>query len=224
MDNLHSIDLLGNSSIGIFSMATNSYAIFPYATKPRTFDIISQTLDVPIIQSTVANCNLLGLFTCGNTHNLILPDLVSEDEFILITSKVPDDVEIHTFNSKITALGNSIVCSDSVAIVHAEFTSSEIKLIENYLDVEVIKRRVNNSPLVGSLIFRNDNGFLTHPLITLEELEWLSNTFKTRGDVVTINRGTPYPRPGIVGNNKGVLIGSDSSGPELMRVFDILLS
>lgn len=224
MDNLHSIDLLGNSSIGIFSMSTNSYAMFPHSTKPKTVDIISQTLDVPIIQSTIASCNLLGLFSCGNSHNLILPDLVSEDEFNIITTNIPDDVEVHIFNSKITALGNSIVCSDSVAVVHAEFTQSDIKLIQDYLDVEVIQRRIIDSPLVGSLIFRNDNGFLTHPLITYEELEWLSNTFKIRGDVVTINRGTPFPRPGIVGNNNGILIGSDSSGPELMRVFEILLA
>lgn len=224
MDNLHSIDLLGNSSIGIFAMSTNSYAIFPQATKPKTLDIITQTLDVPIIQTTIANCNLIGLFSCGNTHNLILPDLVSEDEFNLIATGIPEDVEIHTLNSKITAFGNAIVCSDSIAIVHAEFSPADVKSIENFLDVEVIQRRIIDSPLVGSLIFRNDNGFLTHPLISLEELEWLTNIFKIRGDVVTINRGTPYPRPGIVGNNKGVLIGSDSSGPELMRVFEILLS
>ena len=74
------------------------------------------------------------------------------------------------------------------------------------------------------MIFRNDFGFLTHPLVAYEELEWLSDLFKTRGDVVTINRGTPYPRPGIVGNKNGILIGSDSSGPELMRIYEILLS
>jgi translation initiation factor 6 len=198
--------------------------MFPQATKPRTLDIAAQTLDVPIIQSTIANCNLLGLFSCGNTHNLILPDLVSEDEYETITSQIPDDVGVHTLNSKITAFGNSIVCSDSLAIAHGDFPVSDIKQIENFLDVEVIQRRIADSPLVGSLIFRNDKGFLTHPLISLDELEWLSNIFQTRGDVVTINRGTPYPRPGIVGNNKGILIGSDSSGPELMRVFEILLS
>ena len=42
-------------------------------------------------------------------------------------------------------------------------------------------------------------------------------------DVVTVNRGTPYPRPGLMGNDNGVLVGSDTTGPEIMRIFDVLV-
>ncbi len=224
MNRLNSIDLLGNSSIGIFAISTNTYSIFPPATKLKTLETVEATLSVPIIKSTLANCNLIGLFACGNSHNLVLPDLISEDEYESITSILPDDVEVHVFNSKITALGNSIVATDSVAIAHSEFTSEDINLLQDFLDVEIIQRKLIDNPLVGSMIFKNDLGFLTHPMVSYEELEWLSDVFKIRGDVVTINRGTPYPRPGIVGNNNGILIGSDSSGPELMRVYEILLA
>ncbi|MHA2028157.1 MAG: translation initiation factor IF-6 [Candidatus Kariarchaeaceae archaeon] len=224
MENLHSIDLLGNSSIGIFAFATNTYAFFPYATKPKALETAQNTLSVPITLGTIANCNLVGLFAVGNSSNLIIPDLISEVEYDTITSNMPEDVAVHTLNSKITALGNSIVCSDKIALAHSEFTKEDVNLIEDFLDVEVIQKKIQDNSLVGSMIFKNDKGLLTHPLISFEELEWLSNTFDLRGDVVTINRGTPYPRPGIVGNNNGILVGSDSSGPELMRVFEILLA
>jgi translation initiation factor 6 (eIF-6) len=47
---------------------------------------------------------------------------------------------------------------------------------------------------------------------------------KVKTDVCTINRGIPYPRVGILANSNGAVIGTDSTGPESMRIFEILLS
>jgi translation initiation factor 6 len=80
-----------------------------------------------------------------------------------------------------------------------------------------------NTTIVGSLIYGNQNGILAHPLISDDDLDFIEDFFNTKVDVVTVNRGTPYPRPGLMGNDNGVLVGSDTTGPEIMRIFDVLV-
>ena len=219
---LNTLEILGNSSIGIFSMATNSFGIFPLNLKKVTLKTVEDTLKIPIICTSIASSSLNGLFVVGNSSHLVLPGLIADDEYDMIKSRLPDNVDLNIFESKITALGNSIVCGDDVALVHKKFTPDEKNTLTDFLDVEIISGEIIGSPLVGSLVFRTDRGILTHPLITDEELDWLASIFKTNGDVVTVNRGLPYPRPGLVANSSGILAGSDTTGPELMRIYDIL--
>ncbi|MHA2253712.1 MAG: translation initiation factor IF-6 [Candidatus Kariarchaeaceae archaeon] len=219
---LNSIDLLGNSSIGIFGLTTNNYSLFPNNIKKNTLQTIKNTLQVPIVTTTIANSHLVGLFTSGNSNQILLPAITNDDELHEIKNNIDSDISINVLESKITALGNTIVCNDEVALVHPEFTQEEKNAISDYLDVSVESRYILNSPLIGSMVFLNNNGLLAHPLISEEELEYLTNYFKIPGDVVTVNRGTPYPRPGIIANQSGILVGSDTSGPELMRIYEIL--
>lgn len=216
------ITILGNSSIGIFGSATNGYAIFPLSSENNFSNMVSEILKVPLITTTVSNSNLIGLFVSGNTKNLLLPSIITEDEYKSILEQCSNGLNVHIIDSKITALGNTIVSSDKIAIVHPNFSSTEKKILEDCLDVEVISKKLMNNPLVGSLIVRNSNGILVHPLMPEEDIEWLIDTFQVKADVVTVNRGTPFPRPGIITNKNGYFVGSDTTGPELVRISEIL--
>lgn len=222
--NIQSIDLIGNSSIGIFGFATGSYALFPYNIQSNKQNIIGDTLGVPVIQTTLNNSNLVGLFGVGNSNHLLLPELVGKSEEDMIRQSLPDDVVISLLESTITALGNVIVTTNERALVSSEFSAKEKQILTDCLDVEVASQDILNSTIVGSLIFGNENGMLVHPLVSDEDLDFLEDFFKVPVDVVTVNRGTPYPRPGIVANSHGVLVGSDTTGPELMRIYDVLLN
>lgn len=216
------ISILGNSSIGIFGLSTDNYTLLPYNIKPNLIETAESILKNVVILSTVANSHLNGLFAVGNSDHLLLPGLVSNEEIEHITSKLNSDVTVHVLDSKITALGNAIVVSDDVALVHPEFTLEERKEISDYLDVEVETHNIGISSLVGSLMFRSNKGFLVHPYLEDEEIEWLSSFFKVQGDVVTVNRGLPYPRLGIIANKNGILVGSDTTGPEILRIYEML--
>ncbi|MCK5423632.1 MAG: translation initiation factor IF-6 [Deltaproteobacteria bacterium] len=216
------IDILGNSSIGIFGFSTDKYTLLPYNIKSNLIEAAETILKNDVILSTVANSHLNGLFAMGNSNHLLLPGLVSNEELDHIASKLNSDVTVHVLDSKITALGNTIVASDGVALVHPEFTMEEKKQISEMLDVEVETHDVGISPLIGSLMFRSNKGFLVHPYLEDEEIEWLSSFFKVQGDVVTVNRGLPYPRLGIIANKNGILVGSDTTGPEILRIYEML--
>ncbi len=213
--------LEGNSSIGIFAFATDTYAIFPISTKKMAIELCKETLQVTPITISLVHSKLLGLFATGNENGIIVPDVITFDELETLKKQL-SDINVEVIHSKITAFGNTVTVGEKVALVHPEIERSAQSQIENALDVEVIPRKVMNNPLVGSIIYQNKNGFLAHPLVQDEEIRELEKLLNKQGDITTVNRGTPYPRPGIVGNNKGVLVGSDSTGPEMMRIFNVL--
>lgn len=217
------ITILGNSSIGIFGFSTDKYTIVPNGVKKSTMDTMKEHLQNKLIISTIANSHLNGLFAIGNSNSIILPSLVTQDEFEFIESQVPLDVNIHVLNSKITALGNTIICSDDAALVSNEFSSKQVKTIAEYLEVDKIQTaKYLNSTLLGSMIFMTNKGFLTHPLLNDVDIQWISDFFGINGNVVTVNRGMPYPRLGIIANSKGVIVGSDTTGPEILRITETL--
>ncbi|MDH5404041.1 MAG: translation initiation factor IF-6 [Candidatus Heimdallarchaeota archaeon] len=220
---INALSILGNSSIGIFGYSTDTYGLFPYNTKEVDKEIIINTLQIEILSSTIVNSNLIGLFITGNDNHLLVPELISDSELTILKDYLKDkDVEVSILDSKLTALGNLVVANNKIALISPEFDKKDQIKIEDFLDVEIVANKVLNSNLVGSMIFRNVNGLLAHPLIEEEELEWISKLFNIKADVVTVNRGTPFPRPGIIANTNGILVGSDTTGPEIMRIFEVL--
>ena len=114
--------------------------------------------------------------------------------------------------------------NDKGAILSEMFEKEAQKQIKDILDVEVVVGNLLGSPLVGSIIMSTNRGALVHPLLSEEEISEISQILKVKTDVSTINRGIPYPRVGILANSKGAVIGSDSTGPESMRIFEVLLA
>ncbi len=215
------IEIVGNSSIGLFAFATDKYVLLPASVKKKVKDECKNLLKIDPIQITLANSRLIGLFATGTDHCLLIPDVITFDELDMLKEKL-GGIEIAVINSKITALGNTITISKKVALVHPDFEKDVIKHIEDAIDREVIPKRIMGSPLVGSIIFQNKHGILAHPMVSDEELEELKNLLGKKIDITTVNRGTPYPRPGILANSFGAFVGRDSTGPEIMRIFNVL--
>ena len=216
--------VLGNSSLGIFALSTENFTIVPQGTKENRIELIQNTLKTKIIQTTITNSILVGTFIVGNSNTLLIPQNVSENEKQKIVDVLGDDVEIIEVDSKYTALGNLIVMNDKGAIISDMFEKVARTQIQNSLNVEVTVGSMLGSPLIGSIAMSTNKGALVHPLLSEEEISEISSILKVRTDVCTINRGIPYPRVGILSNSKGAVIGSDSTGPESMRIFEVLLS
>lgn len=216
--------ILGNSSLGIFALSTEKYAIVPQGTKDTRIETVQSTLETPVIQTTISSSVLVGTLAVGNSKSLLLPPNVSEKEKEILKNELGGKTELIELRSKYTALGNLIVMNDKGAIVSEMFEKSAQKQIEDSLNVEVITGSLLGSPLIGSIVMSTNRGALVHPLLSEEEINEISSILKVKSDVCTINRGIPYPRVGILANTRGAVIGSDSTGPESMRVFEVLLT
>ncbi len=196
--------------------------IVPYNTKKRVLEVLENTFPLKIIRGTVVQSQLIGLYSVGNKNGVLFPDLLTKPEYEILRSEIPDNVEIGILNSKITALGNTITCDERKAIIHPDFTAKEAKYIEDTLDVEVVKMEIMSNPLVGSIIVQNSWGLLTHPMVPDDDLEYLRQFFNKKIGITTVNRGTPYPKSGILSNSKGILVGGDTTGPEIARIFEVM--
>lgn len=216
--------VLGNSSLGIFALSTEKYSVVPLGTKESVIKTILETLNVKIVHSTIANSVLIGTLAVGNSKTLLVPLNTSGKEIKLLQDNLEEDVEIIEVNSKFTALGNLVVLNDKGAVISEMFEKKAQTQIRDILDVEVTVGNLLGSPLVGSMAMSTNKGALVHPLLSEEEVKELSSILKVRADVCTINRGVPYPRVGIIANSRGAVIGTDSTGPESMRIFEVLLA
>ena len=216
--------ILGNSSLGIFALSTEKYALVPFGIKENNLKTISETLDIDVIQTTISNSVLVGTLAAGNSNNVLVPHNVGEKEFKTLEDSLPEDVEVIEVKSNLTALGNLMVMNDKGAIISDMFEKEAQKQLKDVLNGEVIVGNLLGSPLIGSIVMSTNQGALVHPLLSEEEIKEISKVLKVKTDVCTINRGIPYPRVGILANNKGAVIGSDSTGPESMRIFEVLLS
>jgi translation initiation factor 6 len=215
--------ILGNSSLGIFALATEKYAVVPFGIKESSQKIITETLGIKVAQTTIANSVLVGTLIVGNSDTLFVPSNIGDKEISIIKESLDDKLEIIEVNSKFTALANLIVMNDKGAIISDVFENKAQNQIKDALS-NVTVGSLLGSPLVGSIAMSTNRGALVHPLLSEEEISEISSILRVRTDVCTINRGIPYPRVGILANSKGAVLGTDSTGPESMRVFEVLLA
>ena len=216
--------ILGNSGLGVFALSTEKFSIVPFSVKETSLKVISDTLNVNVVQTTIANSVLVGTMIVGNSNVLFVPGTIKEKEYNVLEEHLSNQVKIVELNTKYTALGNVIVLNDKGAIVSEMLEKHAQKQIQDELNLEITSGNLLGSPLVGSLAMCTNRGALVHPLLSEEEIKEIASILRVKADVCTINIGIPYPRVGILANTKGAVIGTDSTGPESMRVFEILLT
>ncbi|MHA1399562.1 MAG: translation initiation factor IF-6 [Candidatus Heimdallarchaeaceae archaeon] len=216
--------ILGNSGVGIFGFGTNSYVLVPYGIKETTLQIIKSTLETSIIQLSIANTVLIGTMVSGNSQTLLIPFNTTDNEYERLQPLTESGIEIVEIESKYTALGNLILANDKGAIISDTFEKKAQKQISDALGVETIAGKIMDSPLVGTMGTVTNRGCLVHPLLSKEEIMEISSILHVNVDLCTVNRGIPYPKVGIIANSRGALIGEDTTGPESMRIFEVLFA
>ncbi|MDI9619671.1 MAG: translation initiation factor IF-6 [Candidatus Nezhaarchaeota archaeon] len=212
--------IYGSEFVGAFCLATDKYALIPRDADEKFRRLVEENLEVPAYRLSIGMSPITGILAVGNSRGLILPFLALEAEVSMIKREL--GIEVSTLLSSKTALGNMILTNDKAAIVHSDFTKHELKVIEDTLDVEVVKGRLGGSSLVGSVAVANNKGALVHPLATEDELKWVSDVMKVRADVGTVMMGSNLLRVAMVLNSRGALVAPTTSGPELARIEQVL--
>jgi len=207
-----------NPYIGAYLRATDKYVLAPPEIKPSAIELIAKTLKVPVIKVHIGNSSLLGVFTAANSNGLILPDFATDDDIKMLKRELPDDINIIQLPTKYNAIGNLIITNDHGAICSPVFDDSILKLIEDALNVEIIRKRIVSSDIVGTIGVATNKGALFHPLTTDDELELISNVLHVPVDIGTVNLGSPYIAIGLVANSNGALVGSETTGPEIVKI------
>ena len=213
------VKVFGTSSVGVFLATNNSVTFLPPDVPEKIDDLVRGTLRTSVARFTIAKSPLLGVFIVVNDNGVLLSPLALEDEVRLFKSL---GLNVEVLSTKYTAVSNLILANNKTALVSPLLEPRLRKVVADVLGVEVIVDTVANNPLVGALAVLNSRGLLVAPEATDEDVKKLSEYFKVRVDVGTVNKGKSFLRGGIVVNDHGALVGDETAGPELMRITEVL--
>ncbi len=202
-------DYLGDINLGFHGVVTSSYAVLaPKFSRKEFFDVDE------LVEMRVSNTDLLGLFMAGNSNGLLVPDIVSEHEISFLEEK---GVEYKVVNSNLTALGNLVLVNDNGCIISEKLSGIQEEVSELF-GVPVKVGTVAGTGMVGSAGFTTNNGVLIHRECSREELEFVEEVLDVKGDIGTVNFGSPYVGTGLIGNSEGIMVGNSTTGPETARI------
>jgi len=183
---------------------------------------LKSVFDEPLYPITINNSNLIGVYTASNKYGIIVPNIMKEEEIDKLKTNIGGSARIGVLNSIDNAFGNLILCNDKGAIISSLLKKNR-KEIEDILNVEVVVYEFADSYLPGSISLANNNGCVVHPLTKDDEIEQIKSILKVNEtDVSTINRGIPYLSAGAIVNDHSGVFGQASTGPEMMRLTNVL--
>jgi len=186
----------------------------------KGLDVIEKTFNLPLVQSTVATLDAVGLVSVATSNGILVPYTTTDEE--LAQLKSASEVTVDWLDDKMTALGNIIIANDNGAMCHPDFDFKARKKISDVLGVEVIPGSIAKLPIVGANAIATNSGVIVHPLASSGEIELLAQLLKVHVEVGTVNRGSPYVSLGVLANIDSMIAGTDTTGVELAHISQVL--
>lgn len=209
-------DVYRGPNIGVYINANDDFLLLPMGFAQTKAEKLAEYLKAEIIYSSIANTRLLGALMVMNNNGILLPKTAYMDEYEFL--KKETKMEIGVLDSKYSALGNVICANDKGAIVSPWLSKEDCKTIEQVLGVEVLQKRIAGFNQTGAVMVANNSGAAIHPEADEEDMKIFANVMGVKIEQTTINNGIPYVMSGIVVNNHTVVVGSMTSGPEIMML------
>jgi len=209
-------DVLGSPNIGIYCFCTENLAIVPLGVTVKKMRRFAEALEVETCSTNVGGCRLLGALIAGNSNGVVLPHFTEQHEVQIMKSHL--DINIQVIQEKRNALGNMILANDKGAVADVRLSRETLKAISDVLGVEVVTGGILGLPCVGAFAASTNTGVLAHPSILEDEKRKIQEVLKVPVETGTINGGVPYVRIGLIANSKGAVVGSSTTGPELMAI------
>jgi translation initiation factor 6 len=210
----------GSAYIGVFARATDSCVLVRPDVDDDTVADLTDELEVPAVQTTVGGSSTVGALATGNENGLLVSSRVLEYERERLEEAV--NLPVADLPGNVNAAGNVVLANDYGAYVHPDLTREAIQVVKDTLDVPVERGDLAGVRTVGTAAVATNEGVLCHPKATDEELDVLEEALDVRADVGTINYGAPLVGSGLLANDSGYVVGTETTGPELGRIEDAL--
>jgi len=211
---------VGSSYVGVFARATDDCLLVRPDVEEDLRSDLADELAVPAITTTVGGSGTVGALAVGNENGLLLSGRATDREVESISDAVDRPVE--TLPGRINAAGNVVLANDYGAYVHPDLSDGAVEVVERALEVPVERGHLADVATVGTAAVATNRGALCHPKSREPELEALEELLDVRADIGTVNYGAPLVGSGLVANEHGYVVGTDTTGPELGRIEDAL--
>ena len=216
---LKRINLTGNPNLGVYISVNDEVAIVPFNLPTEMEPIMKEALEVDIIRTSIAGCNLNGVLSTGNSNGFVVSPHTTDREMEILEDA---GLNVARLPGKYTAVGNILAVNDYGAMAGPNIKEETIKVIEDTLKVPVKIYQFADSKIVGSASIVTNKGALLHRATLSNELEFVEEFFKVEGNIGTVCKGMPLVGACGIANSNGVMVGENTTGPEMARIEEAL--
>ena len=209
-------DVYRGPNLGVYINVNDSVVLLPMGFAQSKAEKLAKYLDVEILYTSIANTRLIGSLCVMNNKGILLPKTAFANEYDLL--KKETDLEVGVLDSKFTALGNVMCVNDKGAVVSPWLSDKDCQTISDVLGVETIQKKIAGFNQTGAVMVANNSGAAIHPEADEEDMKTFANVLGVKVEQSSINNGIPYVSSGILANNNSIVVGSLTTGPEIMML------
>ena len=209
-------DVYRGPNLGVYLTVNDDILLLPMGFAESKAEKLAKYLDVEFYYTSVANTRLIGALSIMNNKGVLLPKTAYENEYEFL--KKETNLEVGVLDSKFTALGNVICANDKGAVVSPWLSDNDCQTIRDVLGVEIIQKKIAGFNQTGSVMVANNSGAAIHPEADEEDMKTFANLLGVKIEQSSINNGIPYVSSGILANNHSIVVGSLTTGPEIMML------
>jgi translation initiation factor 6 len=209
-------DVYRSPNVGIYAKCNDSFVFIPNGFAITKVKNLCEFLKTDHVFTSVANTRLLGVLMVMNNNGILLPRNSLEEEVVHLKKSTGLNVDI--LDTKHTAIGNLLCVNDKGGIMSPLIPSEYVKKVEDVLGIEVIRKKVAGYYQSGAMAKANSHGGIIHPATEEEDVKTISQVLGVELEPATINGGSPFVSSGILANNKSMVVGSLTNGPELVML------
>jgi translation initiation factor 6 len=210
-------DIYKSPNIGLFARANDRVIILPFGFAETKTNKLKEYLEIEEeVSVSIAGTRLIGAMTVMNNNGILVPSIASNEEIQIL--KQATGLNVESLKSKFTAIGNLISTNDNGALVSPLFKGEVDLQLRDVLGVPVHSMTVGGFIQTGSMVVATNTGAAVHPKATEEEVRIISEMLQVQVEPLTVNGGVPFLSSGIIANSKSVIVGSLTSGPELVML------
>ena len=220
-------DVYRSPNVGIYTKCNDSFVFLPNGFATTKANNLSEFLQTDYLFASLANTRLLGPLMVVNNKGILLPRNCLDEELMHLKKSTGLNVDI--LETKHTAIGNLICVNDRGGIMSPIIPNEFVKKVEDVLGIEVVQKKIAGYHQAGAMVVATSHGGIIHPDTEEDDIKIFSDILGVELEPATINGGTPYLASGILANNKSLVVGTLTNGPELVmqtkafRVEDYLL-
>jgi translation initiation factor 6 len=213
---IYKYDVYRSPNVGIFLKANDKFLFVPKGFAHSKVEKLEGFLGVKCVVTSIAHTRLLGPLMVTNNNGIIVPRIAEDGEVREL--KESTGMNVARLETKLTSVGNLIAANDKAAIASTALPKDSLRSVKDILDVPVESMDVASYYQVGAMIVATNVGAAVHPKTSEREIERIGRTLNVDVEPLTINGGIPFVAAGIVANSKSIVVGTLTTGPELIML------
>ena len=183
----------------------------------RFIEVLGEELSVPVVQTTIQGCSIIGSLLVGNNRGFIASGMATPEEVAVLQ----EYRDVLLLERGMNAAGNIILANDDIAVIHPDMPERFAEEIAEFLEVSVLMMPIGGVPTVGMTAVATTRGILLPARASQQEIEAIEEYTELPVGTGTINMGSNLIGTGLIANNSGYLAGSATSGYELGRIEEV---